>query len=403
MRIPAMLTSLAGGALALSIVSCAAAQPGADAPLDWRAGEADMLRNHVQLTFPSDFEKAGEAYFNRDATWVVFQAIPAPAPGEEADADYSMYIAPLERDADGRITGLGEATLLSPPGSANTCGWFHPLYSHRVIYGSTLTAPAPGDKPGYQRGESRYAWAFPPEMEVVQQSVPRIWRAEHPDRPEPMWAEDALRPVPMWTMPGYDAECSISPDARFVVFTHVDAETNDPDLWIHDVETGEQWPIVEAPGYDGGPFFSPDGKRLVYRSDRVGNDLLQVYVADLEFDDVGRPVGVATEHEITANEHVNWAPYWHPSGEFLVYATSEVGHWNYEVYAIAVPPVGDAVATQSLAKRRITLASGFDGLPVFSNDGSLMMWTRQRAGAEPGEDRPSSQIWIAETIETNPR
>jgi len=382
--------------------SCAAAQPGSEAPIDWRDAEAGILRGQTQLTFPSEFEKAGEAYFNRDATWVIFQAVPAPAPGEAADADYSMYVAPVERNADGRVTGLGEAILLSKPGSANTCGFFHPDYSHKVIFGSTLEPPADGEKPGYQRGESRYSWAFPPEMEVVQRSVPAIWRAERPDVPEPMWAEDALRPVPLWETPGYDAECAYSPDARFIVFTHVDPTTDDADLWIHDTKTGERWPIVEAPGYDGGPFFSPDGKRICYRSDRVGNDLLQVYVADLEFDGAGRPVGVAAEHAVTANEHVNWAPFWHPSGEFLIYATSQMGHWNYEVFAIEAPPVGGSVEPGDLAQRRITHASGFDGLPVFSTDGSLMMWTSQRGGTEPGEDRPSSQVWIAETIDPRP-
>lgn len=403
MRTIAALTTAAGF---LAQGASGAAQPAggqADAPpVDWREAEAGALRNHVQLTFPRDFAKAGEAYFNRDATWVVFQAVPAPAPGEAPDADYSMFVAPLERDGEGRIAGLGEAILLSPAGSANTCGYFHPRFSHKVIFGSTLVPPAPGDKPGYQRGESRYSWAFPTEMEVVQRSVPEIWRAEHPDRPEPMWAEDALRPVPLWATPGYDAECAYSPDARFIVFTHVDAETGDADLWIHDAQTDKRWPIVAAPGYDGGPFFSPDGRRICYRSDRAGNDLLQVYVADLAFDDDGRPVRVATEHALTANEHVNWAPFWDPSGEFLIYATSQVGHTNYEVFSVEAPRVGAPADAPSLRRKRITVAPGFDGLPVLSPDGALMMWTSQRAGAEPGEERPSSQVWIAETVDLRP-
>ena len=402
MRADSLIVTLSGGVVALASASLCAAQPGSDGPIDWRAGEAGMLQNHVQLTFDGEFDRAGEAYFNPDATWIIFQAAPTPAPGEEADADYSMYVAPLERDADGRVTGMGEVTLLSPPGSANTCGWFHPEHTHRVMYGSTLVTPAPGEQPGYQRGESRYSWAFPEEMEIVQQTVPRIWSAEHPDGPEPMWGEDAKGPVPMWTAPGYDAEGSYSSDGRFILYTHVNPETNDPDLWMYEVATGDRWPIVEAPGYDGGPFFSPDGKRICYRSDRVGNDLLQVYVADLEFDMNGRPIGVSMEHEVTANEHVNWAPFWHPSGEFLIYATSEMGHWNYEVFAIEAPPAGEMTDPSSLKQRRITHATGFDGLPVFTLDGSLMMWTSQRAGAAAGAERPKSQIWIAETIDLKP-
>ena len=64
--------------------------------------------------------------------------------------------------------------------------------------------------------------------------------------------------------------------------------------------------ITNAKGYDGGPFFSPDGKRIIYRSDRKGNDLLQVYVNNTE--------GTA-ERALTQNEFVNWGPYWHPDAK----------------------------------------------------------------------------------------
>ena len=53
--------------------------------------------------------------------------------------------------------------------------------------------------------------------------------------------------------------------------------------------------ITEAPGYDGGPFFSPDGKRLVYRSDRQDNHLLQIFVRELEFDAEGNITGGGSE------------------------------------------------------------------------------------------------------------
>lgn len=387
-------------ALALAAQACATAA--AQTQDDWRAAEAESLRAPTQLTFSRGFDRAGEAYFNADASWVIFQAAPAARGAKAPDEHYSMYVGALERDEAGRVTGLERLIRLSPEGSANTCGFFHPIYGHKVIFGSTLTPPAKREEAGYQRGESRYAWAFPEQMDVVQRSVPTIWRDEHPDRPAPMWAEDALRPVPLWREPGYDAECAYSPDGRFIVYTHVDPETEDADIWIRDAQSGERWPIVQAPGYDGGPFFSPDGQRLVYRSDREGNDLLQVYVADLAFDADGRPTGVAKEHALTANEHVNWAPFWHPSGEFIIYATSEVSHRNYEVFSIEAPPVGESVDPADLRRRRITHAPGFDGLPVFSPDGSLMMWTSQRAGVEAGEERPSSQIWIAEVVDLRP-
>src|SRR3712207_9489256 len=86
------------------------------------------------------------------------------------------------------------------------------------------------------------------------------------------------------------------------------------------------------PGYDGGPFFSPDGKRLVYRSDRKGNNLLQVFTAELKTDASGDIVGLMNERQITRDVKVNWGPYWHPSGRHIAWARSMQGHGNYEVY-----------------------------------------------------------------------
>src|SRR5262249_51321452 len=141
---------------------------------------------------------------------------------------------------------------------------------------------------------------------------------------------------PLFSRPDYDAECSYSRDGRFVLYAHVregakTAGRADADIWVYDTKAKQHHALVTADGYDGGPFFSPDGKRICYRSDRKLNDLLQLFVADLKFDAEGIPVGVEREYQVTDNEAVNWAPFWHPSGKFLVYGTSQVSHANYEV------------------------------------------------------------------------
>jgi len=393
----------------LLIASCAVSaqrpEPGEPTGADWRAQESGILANHVQLTSPEDFIKAGEAYFDPDAAWVVFQAIPRPKDGSEPDEHYSMYVARLLRDSDGRVAGMDEPRHISPPNSANTCGFFHPQEPWRVIFGSTLVPPSDDQPAGYQRDSSRYKWQFPHEMEVVEVTLPEIareWSART--------GEDADIPHrqtlgAMWGRPGYDAECAYSPNGRYIVHTQVDPETGDGDLHLFDTRTGAHTALVEAEGYDGGPFFSPDGMTITYRSDRRGNNLLQVFVADLKFNDRGIPIGIESERQVTDNAHVNWAPYWHPSGLFLVYSTSEVGHHNYEVFAAEAPVGGSAgrKGPDELSKRRITYAPGFDGLPVFSDDGALMMWTSQRGGTHGDEERPSSQVWVAEVVSVDPR
>ena len=181
---------------------------------------------------------------------------------------------------------------------------------------------------------------------------------------------------------GYAAECSFSPDGRTLLYTEVDPKTQG-DLWVMDMPTGEKRKIVDAPGYDGGPFFTPDGSGIIFRSDRQGDSLLQIFSADLVRDPSGKVTGVSNERALTKNEHVNWCPYYHPDGRHFIYGSSEMGHQNYEVM------MRDAKHPESSI--RITNCSGADVLPVFSHDGKWMMWTAQR-----GIGEKSSQIWAAE-------
>jgi len=362
------------------------------APIDWRAAEENLLSNQLQLTFPDRYIKAGESYFSPDGTKVVFQAVEV-APGETVPEDfYAMFVADVVRDANGRITGLSNDRRLSPKGSANTCGWFHPTDPNLVIFGSTVSSPTEATPPGFQRGTGRYRWMFPPEMRIVQVDL-RTADA----------SPESLKTI-VAHVGAYMAECSLSPDGRFLLYCSL--ESNQGDLFVHDLIKGVTTPLVTAPGYDGGPFFSPDGRRICWRSDRNGDNLLQLFVADLRFapDADGGILGIAREHQLTSNPHVNWCPFWHPDGRSLVYGTSEVSHRNYEVFLLDADPGSIAPNTPAspgpmrygTGARRITHADGADVLPAFTSDGRTMMWTSQRG--EGG----TSQLWVADVEWTRP-
>jgi Tol biopolymer transport system component len=335
-----------------------------------------------------------------------------------------------------------------------------------VLFGSTISPPAEQQKSGFQVGTRRYVWMFPSEMEVSERAVvpmlglpveggtatttgqamgvlreqiaqlrARIDKASaipggiNPASPglnvqlemlnldlkqlEELSAREH-EAVPVFKRPNYDAECSYSADGRFILYAHIEdakeGEKPDANIYIYDTQTKQDRAIVVAPGYDGGPFFSPDGKRICYRSDRKGNDQLQLFVADLRFDgDV--PVGITREYQVTDNEHVNWAPYFSPDGSYLVYGSSEAGHDNYEIFAVALDPArlaaaatkadGKTAVVADLPRVRVTHAPGADVLPVFTHDGSVMMWTSQRGPGAEGEEKPSSQLWIA-TVKGRP-
>ncbi len=391
----ASFKNVAAAAGLIGLVTCAYGQAsGTATPAD-----ESMIGAPVQLTTRDKFVKAGEAYFSPDGKFIIFQAVSIPEKGKEPSPFYAMFLGELKRDASGRVTGLGETRQVSPPGSANTCGWFHPTDRARILYGSTMDAPSENQPSGFQVGTRSYRWQFPTEMEVATQS--------------PLWLVQAygLKPGtdcgtdhvahPAFKRDGYDAECSYSKDGRFILYTHVELKVKeegkpgvpDADIWIYDTKTGEQRPLVVAPGYDGGPFFSPDGTRICYRSDRKSNDLLQVYVATLKRDNAGVPIGIINERAITDNTEVNWAPYWHPSGKFLIYGNSGTDHKNYDLW---VSEVGTDEPTAKLQKKRITVKEGADILPAFTADGKWLMWTCQRGPKVEGEEKPSSQLWIAE-------
>lgn len=405
-----------------TVLTLLAVQPGGHpagaeqptAPLDWAKLEAPYLSGYKQLTFRDKYVKAGENYFSADGKWVIFQAVEVPEKGKDPDPFYAMYVARLDAG------GLVGVTRVSPAGSANTCGWFHPTKAGRVIFGSTLTAPQEDTKSGYQRGTSKYRWAFPAEMEVVSVDTDiSITEKAGPNGPVLNVRSHVTPAAPAFSRPNYDAECSYDKTGRFILYAHIkDAPAGadpanppkaDADIFIYDTVTKKDHPIVVAPGYDGGPFFSPNNEWICYRSDRRGNDELQLFVAKLAFTEEGGvkvPTGIEFEVQITDNEHVSWCPYWHPSGDYMVYATSEMGHQNYEVFAIQLDRERIAAALKAnpgekhynlaMPRKRITSADGADVLPVFNPEGTKMLWCSQRGPKAEGEARPSSQIWIAD-------
>jgi TolB protein len=312
------------------------------------------LSDIVQMT--SGFARAGEAYFSPDAKWIIFQA------SRERDGHYQMYLADVMWKGE-RIGGLGYPFRISPDKSRNTCGYFSPD-GKSLIFASTAGKERPDEAAGgYKREGRSYVWSFPAGMEIFRHdnwklAIDRLDSADHVN----------LATTPLTNNDVYDAECAFSPDGKWICFTH--GAGKDADIHVMRVDgSGAAVKVVGAPGYDGGPFFSPDGKRLVYRSDRKGNDLLQIFVADLAFDEAGNITGMKDERQLTNDNNVNWGPYWHPDGKHIVYATSAHGHQNYELYLMR---------DDGTQPTRLTYKDGADVLPTFSPDGKWLMWTSKR-------------------------
>lgn len=327
----------------------------------------EPLDEITQLT--TGFSRAGEGYFSPDMKWIIFQAVP---PGQE---QYQMYVARLHL-IEGKSPAIDTPIRISPEKSRNTCGYFSPD-GKSLIFASTTGKEKP-DEPtgGYQRQGRSYVWSFPGGMEIFRFDG---WQDALANAKAGGIVDLAKHPLTNNDV--YDAEGSFSPDGRYISFTR--GGTKDADIYIMKSDGSDQKTpirITTAPGYDGGPFFSPDGKRLVYRSDRHGNDLLQIFTADLTFDASGQITGASAEHQLTNDANVNWGPYWHPDGHHLIYATSAHGHANYELYLMR---------DDGSQKTRVTYKEGPDVLPVFSPDGKYLMWTTKRTSDN------TTQLFIA--------
>lgn len=177
---------------------------------------------------------------------------------------------------------------------------------------------------------------------------------------------------------GYDAEGAYSPDGRHIVFTS--QRDGDLEIYVMDADGSNQRRITYALGYDGGPFFSPDGKQILYRGDRRDDGKKNLQLRIVNFDG-------SNDRAITDNDLFNWCPYWHPSGKSLIFTQADHAAWskgsrpNYDLYMTT--PEGKTFV-------RITYDPTFDGLPVFSPDGKRLMWTSRRGGLE------DPQVFIAD-------
>ena len=151
-----------------------------DDPL--RLRQETHLRNIRQLTFGGE---NAEAYFSGDGRKLILQST---RDGHECDQIYEI-------NADG--TGL---RMLSTGKGRTTCSYFFPN-GKRIIYASThLASPDCPPRPDYSKG---YVWAIYPGYDIFSAA---------PD------GSDLKR---ITEAPGYDAEATIAPNGKKIVFTSI--------------------------------------------------------------------------------------------------------------------------------------------------------------------------------------
>ena len=313
------------------------------------------LANLRQLTFGGE---NAEAYFAADGSELIFQTT---REGVSCDQIFRMGLD----GSDLRMVSTGDGRT--------TCGYFYPD-GESIIYASThlggAECPPP---PSFELG---YVWAIYDTYD--------IFRA----------APDGSGLTRLTETPGYDAEATIGPDGR-VVFTSV--RDGDMEIYSMNADGSDVQRLTHRQGPDGGPFFSADGTKIVFR----GREILD----GPEYDDFKRLLDEGlwrpTELElfvmdadggnlqqVTELGGASFGPFWHPDGERIIFSSN----WhnpegrNFDLFIINVDGSG---------LEQITFGETFDGFPMFSPDGEHLVFASNRDGDAEGD----TNIFIAEWVD----
>jgi Tol biopolymer transport system component len=299
-----------------------------------------------------------EAYWSPDGKELVFQA---RALDEGCDQIYRMS------------TGGGPPMPVSNGAGRTTCAYFTADGS-RVLYSSTHlvggdACPAPPD-----RAEG-YVWPVYDSYEIL------------------LARPDGSEPVRLTENAAYDAESTVCAKDGSIVFT----STRDGDLELYrmDADGKNVRRLTDAPGYDGGAFFSPDCSKIVWRASRprAGAELddyrrllaqglvrpgkLELWTAEADGSEA---------RQVTYLGAASFAPSFFPSGERVIFSsnTGDPRGREFDLWAVNLDGSG---------LERITWMPGFDGFPMFSPDGTRLAFASNRNQGAPGETNVFVAKW----------
>ena len=343
----------------LAIGACAGSRH-TPSPAPARALASEPGERHLaglrQLTFGGN---NAEAYFSPDGQRLIFQRQEHTDQG--CDQQYVMNV-----DGSGmrRVSnGLGRTT----------CGYFFDGGA-RILYSSTFE-DSPACPPPADRSQG-YVWPL---------GAFEIYTAR----------ADGSELRRLTRNAAYDAEATVSPDGRRVVFTST--RDGDIELYTMNLDGSDVRRVTNRVGYDGGAFFSPDGRRLVWRAmypETAGDTAdyrrlldarlvrpsrLELWVANADGSDA---------RQVTKLGGASFAPYFHPDGRRIVFASNHANPRgrNFDLYLVNLDGGG---------LEQVTTSGEFDGFPMFSPDGRQLVFASNRHAASPGE----TNLFIADWVE----
>jgi TolB protein len=194
---------------------------------------------------------------------------------------------------------------------------------------------------------------------------------------------------------GYDAEATLSPDGKKMIYTS--DKDGDIDLYIMDLKTGKEKRITNTLGYDGGAWFSPDGKKIIWRASRpktpeevkeykdflaqnlVAPTNMEVFIADVNGNNV---------KQVTSFGNANWAPAYMPDSKRIIFASNHQSKRGFPFNLYTINEDGTKL-------EKISAEKSFDAFPMFSPDGKKIIFCSNRNNGGTHD----TNIFIADWVE----
>lgn len=316
------------------------------------------FKNIRQLTFGGE---NAEAYFSFDGKQLIFQS---KRDNRGCDQIYTM-------NADGSNT-----RMISNGEGRTTCSFFL-KGDKRILYASTFQGGKDcPPNPDFSKG---YVWAIYPEYDIY---------TAKPNGTDIKKLTDSK---------GYDAEATVSPNGKKVVFTS--ERDGDLELYSMDANGKNVKRLTFEVGYDGGAFFSPDNKMMVYRGSHptdaalIQRDkelLAQHLIVPTVFEVWTMNADGSNKRQITKLGTASFAPFFTPDGKRIIFCTNyfaaDPRKRNFDLAMINVDGTG---------LQRITFNESFDGFPMFSPDGKKFVFASNRNAKNQGD----TNVFIADWVE----
>ena len=173
-----------------------------------------------------------------------------------------------------------------------------------------------------------------------------------------------------------DFQPSWSPDGKRIAFVSdrdghvIDGRTTN-EIYVMDVDGKNQLNLTNDPNDDRSPSWSPDGKRIAYaskRDDGHEHPHREIYVMDAD----GK-----NQQRLTNNHDNDQFPSWSPGGKRIVFSSVKEGHFIGEVKITDEIYVMDADGGN---QQRLTENRKNDWFPSWSPDGKRIAFASDRKG-----------------------